>query len=129
MRKVLLLLALVIPWCVWANDDGPGSNNGNDDKSIPIKRNFSIPEEEILLIPVFHAEINYDCSIQVSADRPTDFEVTILDAKGMNVRYRGVTIDDVLHITTQGFSLGCYTLRIETDVCTYTGEFEISHTL
>lgn len=130
MRKIyFLLLAISIPWCIWANDDGTGNTNGNDEKTIPIKNADFMPEEQQLQIPVFHAEINSDCTILVSADRPTDFEVKILDANGLNVRYRGVTINDVLHITTQGFSEGRYTLQIETSECNYTGVFEISHSL
>ena len=129
MRKLLLILTIATPWHIWAIDDGTGNNNGDNDNSIPIINSDCIPEEQQLQIPVFHAIINNDCSIMVSTDRPADFEVMIFDSNGLNVRYRGVTINNVLHITAQSFSVGQYTLQITTNECTYTGVFEISHSL
>lgn len=125
-RTILLLLVIASPWFIFANDDGKGNNSGNDNKSIPIDNTSILTEERQLQVPIFHAEINTDRTILIRVDRPMDFEVKILDANGSYVHYRGETINDVLHITTQGFPEGNYTLYIETCECTYTGTFEIS---
>lgn len=125
MKKIILPFFVALSfYIVYANE-----NDNDDDDKIVLSDNCHYTETRRDEIPVFHAIINNDCSIMVSTDRPADFEVMIFDSNGLNVRYRGVTINNVLHITAQSFSVGQYTLQITTNECTYTGVFEISHSL
>ena len=120
MKKLLFSVFVILSFA-FAYAGGGDDDVGN----IPVHDDYHWTEETEYQIPVFHAHINTDRTILVSVDRPTTFQVRILDASGNNVHYDGFTVDGVYHIITRNFASGHYMLVIASGGNTYHGEFEI----
>lgn len=77
-------------------------------------------------IPVFHAELEQNLSVTVTADKQSSFTVSIYDTTNMTLLYQGDTYDNYYHFTNT-LPAGSYIIDISCDDVSYEGEFEISN--
>lgn len=117
MKKLnLLLMLLNINVCL-----------ASDPPEIPLHENEGDREEQRNETGTitFSAEILSNRKIKIQASGLTTFSVRILDGKGTPI-YEGSTVLGVLHISTESFLVGHYTLFIEGYSYNFSGSFQIN---
>ena len=77
-------------------------------------------------IPVFHAELEQNLSVTVTADKQSSFSVSIYDATTSTLLYQGNTYDGYCHFTST-LPSGSYYIVISGPGYSYEGEFEIDY--
>lgn len=87
MKKLLFLLSLI-----------PISGFGGEPEIV--LNQYLNPEEQKTEIPVFHAEVDLDKSVSVTADLSSSFRVSIYDATTSTLLYQGDTYEGYCHFTS-----------------------------
>lgn len=114
MKHMLLLLLSLIPFIGICGEP-----------EIELSQ-ISVTDHHKSEIPVFHAELELNQSVTVTADQQSTFTVSIYDATNMTLLYQGNTYDGYYHFTNT-LSAGSYSIEISCDDVSYEGEFEISN--
>lgn len=77
-------------------------------------------------IPVFHAELEQNLSVTITADKQSSFSVSIYDATTSTLLYQGNTYDGYCHFTST-LPSGSFYIVISGPGYSYEGEFEIDY--
>ncbi|MBR3028828.1 MAG: hypothetical protein IKH58_11915 [Bacteroidales bacterium] len=112
MRKLILLLLSLLPIMGLYGEP-----------EIELKEIPQNPEHNSQ-IPVFHAELELNQSVFVTADQQSTFTVSIYDATHTILLYQGETYDGYYHFANT-LSAGSYSIEISCDDILYEGEFEV----